>query len=196
MDNDVIDSLRKALSDGIQEDDIEKVIPILIQKSFITKGNWIGPYSLLINKKLAISWVILKPDQAMVYVNFEREKIWNSQSVNWKQIALDNLKELSNQVPYTHEKKDNDGNLIYVVAMQNDGLGTSRLFLTNYWKKLFPQGYYFAAPERSCGFIINKNIGINDKKETLQLINNCYRNGTSPIIDGFINEEEMKELFA
>jgi hypothetical protein len=41
--------------------------------------------------------------------------------------------------------------------MNSDGIGSSRVVLSNELVKAFPNGYYLAFPDRSCGLVITKD---------------------------------------
>jgi hypothetical protein len=120
----------------------------------------------------------------MLYLSREIQEYWESQGLEWDQVAKDNLIRLSEESQYTHEFRRDNGQLFAVALMQADALGPSRLLLVDYFNWTFPQGYKVALPEMSCGFVIAKDITIKEREKITKIIDNCYHNGMRPLIPG------------
>ncbi len=63
--------------------------------------------------------------------------------------------------------------------MNSDGIGSSRLLLSNELTKGFPNGYYLAFPDRSCGLVIAKDISEKELKEIKDLVKGMYKGATT-----------------
>ena len=64
--------------------------------------------------------------------------------------------------------------------MHKDGLGSSRLLFLPEWKEEFPEGFQFALPERSCALVIPE--AQTQDEDTKKLIENCYSDGSVPML--------------
>ena len=162
----------------------DQLLPIFVPADFFEFDNWPGPYHLCKALGLGQTWVILQPEETMLYLSRAIQEYWESQGFEWVQLAKDNLARLSEENQYTHEFRRDDGQLYAVALMQDDALGPSRLLLGDYFNWLFPQGYDVALPEMSCGFVIAKDITKKEREKIAKLVDDCYHNGTRPLIPG------------
>jgi hypothetical protein len=181
---DQIDQLVRNLKISPSELQADKLLPIFVPASFFELDNWPGPYHLCKAQDLGKTWIILQPDETMLYLSRDIQEYWDSQELEWIQLADDNLIRLSEGNQYTHEFRRDDGQLYAVVLMQDDGLGPPRLLLGDYFNWLFPQGYDVALPEMSCGFVIAKDITEEEREKIAQIVDDCHQNGTRPLIPG------------
>ena len=65
--------------------------------------------------------------------------------------------------------------------VQEDGLGSSRLLLTEQLEGLFPNGYRVALPERSRGFAFAAELDVEDADTVESLIQSSYWKGARPL---------------
>jgi hypothetical protein len=163
----------------------DQLLPIFVPASFFELDNWPGPYHLCKASGLGQTWVILQSEETMLYLSRTVQEYWESKGVEWAQLAKENLVRMSEENQYTHEFRRDNGQLYAVALMQDDGLGPSRLLLGDYFNWLFPQGYNVALPEMSCGFVIAKDITKEEGEKFAKIVDDCYHNGTRPLIPGF-----------
>jgi hypothetical protein len=78
--------------------------------------------------------------------------------------------------------------------MHEDGLGTSRLLLLNELDQAIPGGYWLAIPERSCGIVVPKNVSPMARQEAEEVIENCYRRGTTQMLPGLQEKSDFEIL--
>ena len=159
------------------------LFPIIIPRRYNKDGRWVGPMVNLRHPDLAITWAELHEPRGMVYVNFKRQSEIEAEARNLHQEAMSNLRETARESLFTHAK-ENDGGYSYVVAMHEDGLGTSRLLLTEEWEAQFPDGYLIGIPVRSCGFIVPKMGSAEELVEAEEIVGNCYKDGDTAMLPG------------
>jgi hypothetical protein len=126
-----------------------------------------------------------------VYITRQQAQKWDAEQLDWRAIAIRNLCRDTGDFIATHEKRTNTGRLLWFALMHNDGLGSSRLLLHQKVATEFPQGYWLAIPERSCGLIVSKAMTADELNETETLISNCYENGTTAMSDRLFEPEEL-----
>ena len=63
--------------------------------------------------------------------------------------------------------------------MNSDGIGSSRILLSNELTRAFPNGYYLALPDRSCGLVISKDIKERELKEIKDQVAKMYKTATT-----------------
>jgi len=162
------------------------LFPIIIPRRYNKDGRWVGPTKNLVHPELAITWVVLNEPASMTYVSHAMARDFEASGIDYEKVAFQNLCEQSEEYLYTHEKKPE-----FVAMMHKDGLGSSRLLLMDEWNEVFPQGFYFAIPERSCALVVPLDISADRKNGVLNLIHKCFTDGTSPMLDGLHKPEQF-----
>lgn len=121
----------------------------------------------------------------MRYVDRRMEAHWDSQNIDWRTRALENLRRTPLEHPWTHEFRRDDRRLFAVAMMHPDGIGPARLLLHGHLEAAFPEGYLVAVPERSCGFALSVRATDAEKAKLQDIAAACHRDGTAPVLDGF-----------
>src|ERR1700683_4465624 len=150
------------------------VVPVFIPSSFVETGAWPGPYEILRARGVALAWAALLPDQAIRYVLHDAQREWETQRVDWKTRALQNLRDRSLEPMGSGALFRDNGETWLISLMHSDGLGPSRLLLTDELERLFPNGYRVALPERSRGFAFSSNLDLEDADTIDHLVQSCY----------------------
>lgn len=171
--------------------DITSLFPIIVPRSYNDHGRWVGPLKNLRHPELAVTWVALNEPESMSYVSHSDAAHFRATGVDYEAIALQNLKEMSEDQLFTHEKRVN-GILIFAAAMHPDGLGSSRLLLTEQWQAYFPHGCEMALPERSCAIVIPRDIPEEERLSVLAIVDRCYADGTTPMLPGFLSSDQFE----
>ena|ERR1700733_2766606 len=127
----------------------------------------------------------------MTYVNSERHAEIESSGLRVHDIAMANL--ISASKPLTTHGKKAGERIIYQAMMHPDGLGTSRLLLLPALREAFPNGFSLGIPERSCGLVVPDEISPAERSEALEIVSGCFRDGTTPMLDG-LHEPTMFEV--
>ena len=134
----------------------EHVRPLIVPAEYRVLG-MPAAFDVLSAPDLLLSWVELFEPQAMVYVTPSRAAEWDRLRPGWRRDAIRALGHASGDRVWTHEKRADDGTLMWVAMMHGDGLGSSRLLLTDEIRRAFPAGYLVAFPDRSCGMAIARD---------------------------------------
>jgi hypothetical protein len=134
---------------------------------------------------------MLESNQAMLYVNHEQAKLFEASGINYHERAMVNLGSASNDWAGTHQKKSPEGRIEYIAMMQPDGLGSSRLLLSEQIGSVFPEGYNLAIPERSVGIAISKHLAGEPLLNVQDVIRRCCERGTVPMLNGIYEPEDF-----
>src|ERR1700691_2795758 len=157
------------------------VVPVFIPSSFVETGAWPGPYAILRARGVALAWGALLPDQDIRYVLHDAQREWETQRVDWKTRALQNLRDRSLEPMGSGALFRDNGETWLISLMHSDGLGPSRLLLTDELERLFPKGYRVAMPERNRGFAFTVDLDDVDADTVESLVRGSYSNAERPL---------------
>jgi hypothetical protein len=188
---DELEAVRRALDAGMRASDIENVVPIIVPREYLEDGEWSGPYGFLRSQQLGITWTVLHPDQAMVYVNHERARAWERDAVDWRGRARDNLQRFSERL-WTHEKRDASGRLFLASMMHEDGLGSSRLLLRERLLAQVGGGYKIGLPDRSCAVIVPLAAGQENLQRAGALVREMFEGATTPMLGELLDPADLE----
>jgi hypothetical protein len=161
---------------------LSDIFPLIVPANYYIKGTWELPHYSLPNQSFILTWVIFGSQASMTYLTQEQHQYLNYNHKGWQQIAIENLRHSinSNENFFTQFKTSSKREQIIFIAFMNaDGIGSSRILLSNELSKAFPNGYYLAFPDRSCGLVIAKDINVKDFEETKKLIAGMYQSATT-----------------
>src|SRR5688572_10681217 len=159
---------------------IENLFPLIVPSSYLDTG-WDLPNQKFPIAEFILTWVEFEGSYSMTYLTEIEYRDINSSISNWQRRSFENLRN-SGQYFHTHSKvRDNADHLIYLSFLNEDGIGSSRILLNMELAKGFPNGYYLAFPDRSCGLAISKDITDEELKETQLLIGRMFKNATTPM---------------
>jgi len=139
-----------------------------------------------------MSWSVLHPDQAMVYVNRERAHAWERDSINWRERALDNLRRLSSEQLWTHEKRDAAGRLLWAAMMHDDGLGSSRLLLRRELLSTLKGDYKVGLPDLSCALVVPLAAGLANLEEAAEMVREMFHGATTPMLGDLLDPAQLE----
>jgi len=171
----------------------DRILPVIVPRTYFQYGNWPGYYKLLRHPQLAITWAETNEPGSMVYVNIEDHKKLEASGQSVHELAMQNLRRAGTLT--THEKIV-DGEVIFRAMMHKDGLGTSRLLLLPELAHLFPNGYVCGIPERSCGVVAPRNLPNDSYTQVLQMVNGCFEEGTTPMLSGMLESDQFEVVDA
>ncbi len=165
-------------------DAIDRLMPLIIHSTCLRSNLWDSPHQLLPVRDYSLSWVIVDQGErgrvAYQDVTSEMVEVWENEGIDWQQRAAINLKVASQEL-WTHQKLRKDGSVVWAIMMHDDGFGSSRILLSPYLDKYFPDGYYVAMPDRSIGIIIPNNLSSSEMQETQDLLESWYDTASAPM---------------
>ena len=167
---------------GSMDSSLKSLFPLIVPADYVQSGTWKLPHLRLRLSELILTWVVLHERQTMVYVTEDQVNHWKRLEIEWEQIAIENMKRDSGEGPATHEKRDASGNLQWIAMMQSDGLGSSRVLMTEELRSLFPGGYQLAIPERSVGMALSTEANPEDRAAFAEAVQKCYRVGITRML--------------
>lgn len=139
---------------------------------------------------LLLTWVELSEPEMMLYVTPARAAEWDSTQPGWRAIALAAMQRADAGRVFTHEKRAEDGSLVWVAMMHDDGLGSIRLLLTEELARVFPTGYLVALPDRSCGLAVARDARELDEVRTM--VAAMQSGATIPMIPDLRDPAELR----
>jgi hypothetical protein len=186
-----VDALRASLNREPAELPTDELYPLLVPAAISEAGTFPGPLLQLRIQGLAMAWAVLQPGQTMRYVDRATERHWAQQGLDWRMIALANLRRAVAGGLWTHEFRRDSGELYAAGMMHSDGIGPSRLLLPELLTTQFPAGYQVAVPERSCGIVLSRDAREHEAAQLRDVADTCFERGTSPVIRGFHAPDEL-----
>ena len=110
----------------------------------------------------------------MRYITRDQFFLLNTDYPNWQQQSFENLRNSTDNF-YTNFRTDVETNaLSCIIFSNNDGIGSSRILLSNELEKGFPEGYHVAMPDRAFGLVISKNISSTEEQNITNIIAEYY----------------------
>ena len=167
------------------------LFPIVVPKRYFSRGNFPSFHKQLRHPELAVTWVELTSKNSMIYVNFERHQEIEMSGNDVHSLAMSHLR--SSEFLTTHEKMISDRCTIHIM-MHDDGLGSSRLLLISDLDEVFPEGYWLAIPERSCGIVVPKSINAEDRETVENFVEHLYCEGSTAMLPGLLDRSEFEIL--
>ncbi len=174
-----IEQLRESVELPPEALAIESLLPVICPGSFLEAGDWPGPIDRFSTNELCLTWAYMQPHQTMVYLNRQHVEYLHSRGIDFRRRAIENLR-ASTDPAWSHERRSGEG-MQFVALMHADGLGPSRVLLTDELAAVFPEGYRIAVPERSCGIVFSAKLSGPPLQEVEALIARCFQNGTRPM---------------
>jgi hypothetical protein len=166
--------------------DLDYLFPLIVPISYISDTTWDLPYYPLPHKDYIITWVSFEAGEAMTYLTRAEYQNLEATQPGWQRVAVNNLRHslADSESLYTHAKVSDDARrVVFLAFMHQDGLGSSRLLLTLEWSQAFPNGYYLALPDRSCGLLIPYGVPATELADIQQLVESMYDGATVPMSD-------------
>lgn len=162
---------------------IDNIYPLIVPSSYYSKNVWDLPHYAFPNKEFILTWVIFNEANSMTYVTRAEEDYLISNYSNWQQRTFENLRNSLNAEEgfFTRYKVSNSDreHLIFISFLNSDGIGSSRILFKSELKRAFPDGYYVALPDRSCGIVVPKNTTGEELSEIRSLVKSMHGNATT-----------------
>ena len=158
------------------------IYPLIVPANYYVKGTWKLPHYPFSNKSFILTWVTFGSAATMNYLTQEQYQELNNKHDFWQQKSFENLRQsiANNENFFSQFKISADRQqLLWLCFMNGDGIGSSRILLSTELTKAFPNGYYLAFPDRSCGLVIAKDISYKELKEIKEMIKGMYKGATT-----------------
>ena len=165
----------------MEDGDIGDVLPVFIPASFVEDAVWPGPCIVLPAGGVALTWAVPLPGENLRYLLHETQREWEAQSFDWRARALQNLRELSEDPLGTGALFRENGDTWLISLMYPDGLGPSRLLLSDELERVFPKGYRVALPERDRAFAFARDLDREDADTVENLVERSYSGSGRPL---------------
>ena len=120
----------------------------------------------------------------MTYITEENFAELNQKNEGWQQQAFENLRHSITEREnfFTHQvQTENNKEIKFLAFLHTDGIGSSRILLDNELSKAFPDGYYVALPDRSCGLVTPKSLDNKHLEEVKKLVTDMCKDATIPM---------------
>ncbi len=140
----------------------------------------------------------------MEYLTKKELKNLDDTYYDWQMQAFENLRLSINEdeIFFTQHKMSSDGGrILFIVFLNADGIGCSRVLFNCELAEAFPNGYYIAIPDKSCGLIIAKDVTEKELDEIRQMVIKTHANAATPLsallhtADEFVLPAEWTEPF-
>jgi len=173
---------------------LDAIYPLIVPQDYYCKGTWELPHRSFPISDYILTWVFFKGSSAMSYIKEEEAEQLDVAHPGWQQRAFENLKILEKDPGhfFTYFKLSKDGTIIFLSFLNEDGIGSSRILLSNELRIAFPQGYHIAFPDRSCGMVIPKGIPENDLAEIRKMVKKMHRGATIPMSNKLFDPDEFE----
>jgi hypothetical protein len=189
---DDVAALRRAMTLGLQPNDIEHVVPIIVPRELVSLANWPGPTLRLRSPLLGLTWTLIRPEQTMTYVNHQRVRAWEEEGLtDWRERAISNLRQLEEGRLWTHEKRDDAGRLLCAAMMHEDGLGSSRLLLRDELLHHAGGEYRIGMPDRSCGMLFPLAAGTGNMRDAARIVREMFEGATTPMLGDLLDPASL-----
>jgi hypothetical protein len=169
---------------------LDDLLPIVVPTEMVEQPGWPGP-SLRWSDVLAVTWGHFTEPHVTTYLTKKEEEELARQRTPYPQIALENLRARSRGRVWSHVKKEN-GVVHFLALLHEDGLGPSRLLLCDELRQVFPEGYSFCVPERTCAVVFSRHATEPALSSVRKVISGCYHDGREPVSETVFDEEQVK----
>lgn len=161
--------------------DLHDLVPVLVPKTFSKNGHWPGPIHRLEADDFDLTWAVLRPNDALVYVSRKMESLWEGRGEPWKAIAQANLQRIAEAEPFNHVCSRGDGSIYMVTMLYGQNLAASRLLVPGLLEATFPEGYRVAVPEMTCAVAFSATLDAHEAQVVDDLISNLFAKGEEPV---------------
>lgn len=174
-----VDELNAAMAIADNLRDPAFVFPIILPGTLLSQG-WPGPMVGIVDTPFALTWAEIRSQGVWTYVTPATAQLWDDNGVDWRRIAFQNLRNESSQ-GYSGEKRDDDDNISFLVMLQADAFGPSRLLIPNLFEKQLGKDYLVALPEQTCAIAYRKFLEKAERDAANRVIDDCFQKGTEPM---------------
>jgi hypothetical protein len=178
-----------------EAEELAALRPRIVPTAFFEVG-LPGPRVDLVFPGLALSWVLLLGEGHFRYVTDEMVARWTAAGMDWRQVALDNLrprhpKDKARQL-FTGYYDALDGRPGCAFALHDDGLGLSRLLLREEIERLFGAEYRVALPDLQAGMVVSTTAAPDLMRAFADTVERYYEGGSAPLRAGLYDPAMLR----
>lgn len=160
--------------------DLTRLVPIILPLELLDTG-WPGPIVRIGEPPFCAAWATCGDMNTFFYVTDREARFWEDSGIDWQAVALANLSRISEKLPASGEKCDDDGSPFLKVMLHDDAFGPSRLLLPHLFDDALGPDYEVAIPEQTCAIAYRKDLTPGQAEDVRGMINGCYEHGTEPM---------------
>ena len=173
-----LELLRARLDEPVEARNTAALLPAVVPANF--EADWLGPVEPIGNLPFVTIWGVVGESNTIVYVSHEQAAYWEGRGLDWRALAMHNLRNAS--IPGANgEKLDDEGRPFVKVMLQPDALGPSRLLLPQLFEDELGPDYLVAIPERTCAIAFRRKFTPVQQSDIDHMIDGCFRHGTEPV---------------
>lgn len=183
----------KGLKEQSRDLDLLTVLPVFLPRSIIESPSWTGPFATLRVAGVAMAWAVAESGRFPRYITPDKQQQWDSSGVDWRTQALLNLHSISGDALGTGALYRDSGEPWLISLMYPDGLGPSRLLLTDHLARTFPRGYRVALPEQNRAYAFTTELDREDVDTVENLVHRSYQSAEQPLSPGIFDPGDLAE---
>lgn len=180
-------------ADPTENADIKTVVPLIIPRECAVP-EWPGPVVVLGDLPFAVSWAAIPSPNRFNYVTHDQATLWKSNDIDWRNVAMRNLEEITAAKRWSGYKDDSSGKPFVVVMLHDDAFGPSRLLLPHLLDDVLGSDYHVAIPERTCAVAYRRSLTADEKADVDGMIEGCFQHGTEPMSDQRFSPQDFWTL--
>lgn len=174
---------------------VNNIYPLISPAKYYSK-EWDLPHYKLPDAAFILTWVVFDEEESgMEHLTRDEYQYLAKKHKGWQQKTFENLRQslAEDENFFTQYQLSDDGQRIILLAfMQNDGIGSSRILLSEELGAAFPNGYYLAFPDRCCGLVISKDVTGPELQEIRSLVIHMFETANIPMSDQLYASEGFK----
>ena len=160
--------------------DLSRVVPIILPLELLN-ASWPGPIVRIGELPFCVAWATCGEMNSFFYVTEREAQFWDEAGIDWRATAMENLSRMSENLPASGEKCDDDGLPFVKVMLHEDAVGPSRLLLPHLFDEALGPNYEVAIPEQTCAIAFRKNLSPGQASDVDGMISGCFEHGTEPM---------------
>jgi hypothetical protein len=176
-----LEQLRDDLQQDPSEFPLSDLRPALIPSPILATGNWIGPFHYFPELPVSLTWVVLRPNETMIYLTDNAAAALEARGIDWRAAARDALVKDFLTRPWTYEFSGALGEAEGVALIHEDGLGPTRLLCSRRLLEHFLDGFTFYIPERSVAVVLGTNASAYVRASIDQFVAESFGHADVPM---------------
>ncbi|WP_046242293.1 hypothetical protein [Hymenobacter terrenus] len=158
--------------------DLRHLQPLIVPAEYVQLNNWDLPHLPLPNPAFLLTWVAF--GEGLTYLTRDEYVELEAASAQWPQQALDNVR----QTQWFHrQSKESETGALEWIAFVNDEdtCSSSKVLLQAELRRIFPEGYWIALPDRACGLVVSTQCTGEALTDVQNLVAHMHAAATTPM---------------
>jgi len=171
--------------------DLHNVLPVFVPAALVASEDWKSSFRDLRAPGVALAWAARGVDNIQRYMSCETQRKWEAQGIDWGARAIENLRAGSRE-PLGNGALFRDNGETWLISLAYpDGLGPSRLLLTEELVRIFPKGYRIALPDQNRAFAFARDLDAEDADTVENLVERSFSNSARPLAPGIFEPGDL-----